>query len=135
MDVFFSGDGETGSDATDALYRNQGDGTFVDVTAAAGITPLSSGKGIAWGDYNNDGLLDLYVARVGSITGKAGARLYRNNGDGTFTNVTTEAGVGSAANTYAAAWGDYDNDGFLDLYVTNAGTGASRRQKLQLPLS
>lgn len=125
MDVFFSGDGDTGTDATDALYRNQGDGTFVNVTAAAGITPLSSGKGIAWGDYNNDGLLDLYVARVGSITGKAGARLYRNNGNGTFTDTTKEAGVASAANTYSAAWGDYDNDGLLDLFVTNAGDGAA----------
>lgn len=125
MDVFFSGDGAAGKDPTDALYRNLGNGTFVNATAAAGITPLSSGKGIAWGDYNNDGLLDLYVARVGSITGKAGARLYRNNGNGTFTDATKEAGVSSAANTYAAVWGDYDNDGFLDLFVTNAGNGAT----------
>ncbi len=121
MDVFFSGDGLTGGDATDALYRNQGDGTFVDVTAAAGLATLGNGHGMAWGDYDNDGLLDLYVARVGSLSGPSAARLYHNDGDGTFTDATKAAGVASAANTYSAVWGDYDNDGFLDLFVPNAG--------------
>ena len=121
MDVFFAGDGMPGSVPTDALFRNQG-GNFIDVTAAAGFTPLSSGHGIAWGDYNNDGLLDLYVARIGSKVGAAAARLYRNNGDGTFSDVTQEAGLRTDANTQSAVWGDYDNDGFLDLFVTNSGT-------------
>jgi hypothetical protein len=120
MDVFFSGDG-----TTDVLYHNQGDGTFVDVTAAAGMKPLKNGHGVAWGDYNNDGLLDLYVARGHLGTkGTMADTLYRNNGDGTFTDVTAAAGLATMANTWAAVWGDYDNDGFLDLFVSNAGTSA-----------
>ena len=121
MDVFFSGDGNGGKQNTDALYRNMGDGTFVDVTAAAKIIASSHGHGIAWGDYNNDGLIDFYVARVGDKAPTTAARLYRNNGDGTFTDVSAEAGLLSTANCYCAAWGDYDNDGYLDLFVSNAG--------------
>jgi ASPIC and UnbV/FG-GAP-like repeat len=114
MDVAITGDGQA-----EALYRNQG-GTFVDVTAASGLTALPSGHGIAWGDYNNDGFLDLYIARV-NTNGSSLPRLYRNNGNGTFTDVTEKAGLASAENTYCGVWGDYDNDGFLDLFVTNAG--------------
>ena len=134
MDVFFAGDGMPGSVPTDGLFRNQG-GNFMDVTAAAGFTPLSSGHGIAWGDYNNDGLLDLYVARIGAKVGASAARLYRNNGDGTFSDATQEAGLRTGANTQSAVWGDYDNDGFLDLFVTNAGTElvGSRQCQFALP--
>ncbi|HEY1771284.1 MAG TPA: CRTAC1 family protein [Chthoniobacterales bacterium] len=121
MDVFFSGDGSGRNSRVDALYRNNGDGTFSDVTTAAGIVRSSHGHGIAWGDYNNDGLLDLYVARVGDKAPTPDARLYRNNGDGTFTDVTKEAGLENTSNCYSAAWGDYDNDGYLDLFVSNAG--------------
>ena len=121
IDAFFTGDGEMGINNTDALYRNRGDGTYVEVTDAAGIIRYPYGHGIAWGDYNNDGFLDLYVARVGSRTDTPQARLYRNNGDGTFTDVTAQTGLLSSANTYGAVWGDYDNDGYLDLFVTNSG--------------
>jgi hypothetical protein len=118
MDVFFSGD-----KTTDVLYHNNRNGTFSDVSAAAGMKPLTNGHGIAWGDYNNDGFLDLYVARghQGS-DGQTADTLYRNNGNGTFTDATAAAGLTETANTWAAIWGDYDNDGFLDLFVTNAGT-------------
>jgi enediyne biosynthesis protein E4 len=119
MDIAFSGDG-----TTDALYRNQGDGTFVDVSSAAGMTPASSGKGIAWGDYNNDGFVDLYIARGAIGAGPFSNTLYRNNGDGTFTDVSAEAGVAATTDTWSAVWGDYDNDGFLDLFVTSGGPGA-----------
>jgi len=119
MDVAFSGVG-TG----EALYRNQGDGTFVDVTAAAGLNPREPCQGIAWGDYNNDGLLDLYVARGNQDSRPLENTLYRNNGDGTFTDVTAEAGVAAGPNNWAALWGDYDNDGFLDLFVANPGIAA-----------
>jgi enediyne biosynthesis protein E4 len=97
-----------------ALYRNEGDGTFTDVTVEAGLDCDGMGMGAAWGDYNNNDHLDLFVTRYGSN------RLYRNNGDGTFTDVTDEAGVGGGdAFSAGAVWGDYDRDGHLDLYVTN----------------
>ena len=117
MDVFFSGDV-----TTDVLYRNRGDGTFIDVTAATGMEPLGHGHGVAWGDYDNDGFLDMYVPREGALAGTGGT-LYHNNGDGTFSDVTSAAGLSTTANSWAAVWGDYDNDGLLDLFVTNSGDG------------
>jgi len=112
----------TGDLNTEALHRNQGDGTFVDVTTSAGLRPRAYAKGLAWGDYNNDGFVDLYITRGReSGNGNMADTLYRNNGDGTFTDVTAAAGITDTANTWAAVWGDYDNDGFLDLFVTCAG--------------
>lgn len=118
MDVAFGGNG-----TTEALYHNNGDGTFTDVTAAAGIIPRQNSNAIAWGDYNNDGFLDLYISR-GDPAGQGllGGTLYRNNGDGTFADVTEQAGLSQSTNCWAAIWGDYDNDGFLDLFVARAGT-------------
>lgn len=101
------------------LYRNNRDGTFTDVTQRAGVQGHGYEMGVAVGDYNNDGLEDLYVVGVHGNT------LYRNNGDGTFSDVTQAAGVsGSSAQgrklwSVAAAWIDYDNDGHLDLMVSN----------------
>jgi hypothetical protein len=86
--------------------------------------PGTSGKGLAWGDYNNDGFVDLYVTRGAVATGSYSNTLYRNNGDGTFTDVSAAAGVAATTNTWSAIWGDYDNDGFLDLFVTCAGPTA-----------
>jgi hypothetical protein len=119
MDVAFSGNG-----TAEALYHHNADGTFTDVTTAAGLTPKLNSQGLAWGDYNNDGLIDLYVSR-GSSNGKGDQNnsLYRNNGDGTFTDVAAEAGADDGTDTWAAVWGDYDNDGFLDLFVARPGTG------------
>lgn len=101
------------------LYRNNRDGTFTDVTRKAGVQGHGYEMGVAVGDYNNDGFEDLYVLGVhGNI-------LYRNNGDGTFTDVTQAAGVNGATAkghklwSVAAAWVDYDNDGRLDLVVSN----------------
>lgn len=96
-----------------ALYRNNGDGTFTDVSETSGADLDIFGMGAVWGDFNNNGLLDLYVTAYGPNV------LLRNNGDGTFTNVTTEAGVGDAAFSAGASWFDYNNNGWLDLYVTN----------------
>jgi len=96
------------------LFRNKGDGTFVDVTDKAGVADASGyGNGCTVGDYDNDGDEDLYVTNFGPSI------LYRNNGDGTFTDVTQEAGVKDGLYATSAAWADYDNDGRLDLFVAN----------------
>jgi hypothetical protein len=96
------------------LYRNNHDGTFTDVTAKSGINHCGWGFGVAVGDYDNDGHEDLYITYLD------GAVLYHNNGGGTFTDVTARAGVGNAGRWgTSAAFGDYDNDGNLDLYVAN----------------
>jgi hypothetical protein len=94
-----------------ALYRNNRDGTFTDVTEKAGVGGGGYGMGVAVGDYNNDGLPDIYVTQYGKNI------LYRNNGDGTFTDVTEKAGVGVSGWSTSAVWFDYDNDGRLDLFV------------------
>jgi enediyne biosynthesis protein E4 len=94
-----------------ALYRNNRDGTFTDVTEKAGVAGGGYGMGVAVGDYNGDGFPDLYVTQFGRNI------LYRNNGDGTFTDVTDKAGVACAGWSSSAVWFDYDNDGRLDLFV------------------
>ncbi len=98
---------------TNKLYRNNGDGTFTDVTERAAVGDTGYGTGCATGDYDNDGDLDLYVTNYGPNL------LYRNNGDGTFTDVTERAAVGDSHWGAGCAFLDYDNDGDLDLYVAN----------------
>src|SRR5437016_3747966 len=97
----------------DVLYRNNGDGTFTDVTQSAGISNSMRGMGLTVGDYNNDGWPDIY------ITGFGASKLYRNNGNGKFSDVTARAGVNNDLWGSSAAFFDYDNDGYLDLYVCN----------------
>jgi len=94
-----------------ALYKNNRDGTFTDVTEKAGVPGTAYGMGVAVGDFNGDGYPDLYVTQCGSNV------LYRNNGDGTFTDVTEHAGVACDGWSTSAVWFDYDNDGRLDLFV------------------
>ena len=107
-----------------SLLRNRGDGTFEDVTAEAGlIAPIACQSG-AWADYDNDGFVDLYM--VGEYNRKNPdprnqGRLYHNNGNGKFTDVAGSAGVLNGRWGKGAAWGDYDNDGDPDLYVSNNG--------------
>ena len=96
-----------------ALYHNNGDGTFTDVTDKAGVGDIGWGMGAAVGDYNNDGFDDLYVTCLGPN------HLLKNNGNGTFTDVTQKAGVGDPRWSAGAAFVDYDNDGNLDLFVSN----------------
>jgi hypothetical protein len=102
-----------GQTSKGALYHNNHDGTFTDVTAKAGLSTPCFAMGGAVGDYNNDGWPDLYVTCLG------GNVLYKNNGDGTFTDVTAKAGVADGRWSAGAAFGDYDGDGFLDLMVSN----------------
>ncbi len=96
-----------------ALYHNNGDGTFTDVTDKAGVGDIGWGMGVAIGDYNNDGFDDIYVTCLGPN------HLLKNNGNGTFTDVTQKAGVGDPRWSAGAAFVDYDNDGKLDLFVSN----------------
>src|SRR5215467_10141409 len=94
-----------------ALYRNNRNGTFTDVTENARVPGVGYGMGAAVGDYDADGFPDLYVTQYGRNI------LYHNNGDGTFTDVTERAGVGVPGWSSSAVWFDYDNDGRLDLFV------------------
>lgn len=99
-----------------ALYRNNHDGTFTDVTLKAGVACGQDGDfgmGAAAGDFNGDGWLDLYVTNYGRN------RLFQNNGNGTFTDITEKAGVAAPNWSTCATWFDYDNDGKLDLFVSN----------------
>ena len=104
-----------GSKATNRLYRNNRDGTFTDVTRAAGLERTGWASAVCAGDYNNDGWTDLFVTYWGQNV------LYRNNGDGTFTDVTKEAGLWEAKRRWGAGctFVDYDRDGHLDLFVSN----------------
>jgi hypothetical protein len=124
MDLFFTNGAKLPElEKTDArfyscLLRNRGDGTFEDVTARAGLLgkDLGFSFGVAAGDYDNDGHEDLFICNAGRNT------LYHNNGDGTFTDVTERSGIGTKPKdvlSVAAAWFDYDNDGKLDLIVSN----------------
>ncbi len=101
----------SGGDYPSQLFRNEGDGRFVDVAVAAGVTNDRYAKGVTVGDYDNDGDLDLFVSNFGPN------RLYRNNGDGTFVNVAILAGVVGPRWSFATWFFDYDNDGWLDLFV------------------
>jgi hypothetical protein len=125
LDIFFANGAAIPSlEKTDPsywnrLYRNNGDGTFTDVTESAGLKGIGYSMGAAAGDYDNDGFVDLYV------TGVNRNQLFHNNGDGTFTNVTEKAhvdgmvaGIGKTWSV-AAGWFDYNNDGLLDLFVVN----------------
>lgn len=103
------------------LYENNGNGTFTDVTSKAGISVQASSHSAVFGDYDNDRYLDIYIVNSGSHVGNGDNVLYRNNRDNTFTDVTNETGVAAPVSGRGdcAAWGDFNNDGFLDLYVTN----------------
>ncbi|HWA95558.1 MAG TPA: CRTAC1 family protein [Terracidiphilus sp.] len=125
LDIFFTNGAaipsleKTGKKYANRLYRNNGDGTFTDVTAKAGLAGIGYSMGVAAADYDNDGNVDLYVA------GYNRNQLFHNNGDGTFTDVTEKAGVSGVISGYGKPWGqtagwfDYNNDGRLDLLVIN----------------
>lgn len=123
MDIFFTNGAhmpemsKVDSSYYNRLYRNRGDGTFEDVTEKAGLSGANLGFsfGVAIGDYDNDGYEDIFIANAGANT------LYHNNGNGTFTDVSSKAGLDKPADliSVGGAWIDYDNDGLLDLLVTH----------------
>lgn len=118
IDIYFiNGTNQVGNkkDKTlhNMLYRNNGDGTFSDTTAVAGVGSTAYGVGATVGDYDNDGDIDLYITNFGAD------QLYRNNGDGTFTDITKQAQVQNDKWGTSCAFADVDNDGDLDLYITN----------------
>ena len=117
QDVFFvnSSDwpGHTRAHSTGALYHNNGNGTFTDVTRSSGLAVELYGLGCAVGDFDNDGRDDLYITALG------GNRLFRNLGNGKFADVTAHAGVKDAGFSTGAVWFDFDNDGKLDLFVSH----------------
>jgi enediyne biosynthesis protein E4 len=105
--------GQSGAPSYSALYRNNRNGTFTDITRQAGLAVEMYGLGVSAADYDNDGRTDIYV------TGLGPNRLFHNTGRGTFEDVTARAGVGDPGFSASAAWFDYDRDGKLDLFVTN----------------
>lgn len=105
--------GQPAKPSAPALYRNNHNGTFTDVTAAAGLKTATYGLGASAADFDNDGKIDLYVTSLG------GNHLYRNLGGLKFADVTAQAGVGSSGFSTSAAWLDYDRDGRLDLFVAH----------------
>jgi enediyne biosynthesis protein E4 len=104
-----------------ALYRNNHDGTFSDVTQKAGITTAFFGMGVAVGDYDHDGYEDIFISGVGRNV------LYHNNRNGTFTDVTASSGIKATQWGSSALWFDYDNDGKLDLFVSEFGDYSNMR--------
>ena len=113
---------EANGQQPNSLIRNNGDGTFADVTFDTGLGDAHyPSQTAAWGDYDNDGDLDLYVGNEWTPMLAAPSQLFRNNGDGTFTDVAEAAGVANRRRAKSVVWGDYDGDGLADLYVSNLG--------------
>ena len=102
------------------LFRNDGNGRFEDVAQDAGLQNWRYCKGSAWGDYDNDGDADLYISNFGEDN-----RLYRNNGDGSFTDIALELGVIEPIDSFATWFWDYDNDGWLDIFIAAYGENIS----------
>ena len=129
--------------AFNGLFQNNGDGTFTDVTYAAGVANGFGNSGVVAGDIDNDGFPDLFLTGEGRLVGpvQTPTRMYHNNGNGTFDDITATAGLPGADTALSAAMGDINNDGFLDIFIaspghipflTGPGTGTSDENKLYL---
>jgi hypothetical protein len=123
-DLYVGGINDTSEPVTRALYRNNGNGTFTDVTVQTGLSGRGNNISCYWGDFDNDGDQDLFLANSsgpGHPEKEWGANsLFRNNGDGTFTDISKQAGVDILTNSRGSTIGDIDNDGDLDIYVNNS---------------
>ena len=132
QDFFAVSGGRLSVHPRDYLFINNGNGTFTELSQEWGLTGVHLGKGAAVGDINNDGWLDLFVVSAGPVgaPGPGHHRLYRNNGDDTFTEIAEDAGVNQTAlieDGFGATFGDYDLDGDLDLFVAGFAGGAGNR--------
>ncbi|MCB1096902.1 MAG: CRTAC1 family protein [Verrucomicrobiae bacterium] len=130
LDLYVGNEATGDNPAPSQLFRNQGDGTFVDVAPAAGVTNDKFAKAVACGDLDNDGWTDIVVSNLYSEN-----RLYHNNGDGTFIDIATQAGVDRPLKSFPAWIWDYDNDGNLDIFIASY-SGAPEdyvRKALQMP--
>jgi hypothetical protein len=116
VDLFVCSSVNSGS-VTNRLYHNNGNGTFTRITTGTPVNERGDSDAAVWGDFDNDGDLDLFVSNYGS---PGSDFFYRNEGGGTFTKVTQGAWVTDSGAGVGAAWADYDNDGYLDLYVVNS---------------
>lgn len=121
LDMFLGTQSNPNSLLTGILYKNNGNGTFTDVTQASGVTTNYYTWGAEWGDFNNDGHLDLFLADYTGLN-----QLYKNNGNGTFTDVGMAMGVNDPGQSYSCSWLDYDNDGDLDIYIARGQTHADK---------
>jgi hypothetical protein len=115
---------------TDRFYVNNGDGTFTDKTESAVGFDTKKGMNVDWGDYDNDGLLDIYVTNITDEYMREGNFLWHNNGNLTFTDLSRETGTYDTGWGWAAKFFDYDNDGWLDLYVVNGWVSAGKESYL-----
>ncbi|MCH7825298.1 MAG: CRTAC1 family protein, partial [Acidobacteria bacterium] len=114
VDLFVGNESTPGQRSPSQLFRNEGEGRFVEIAASAGVQNFRFTKGVSWGDYNDDGFADLYVSNFEDTN-----RLYRNNRDGTFTDVAPDLGVTAPISSFSTWFWDMDNDGAQDLLVTS----------------
>ena len=139
LDLFLT----NGPGANNGLFRNNGNGTFTDVASSAGVANGSGSSGVVVGDIDNDGFPDIFVSGEGFVIGpqQSPVKLYHNNGNGTFSDITDFSGVTGAESALSAAMGDINNDGFVDIFITSpghiplitgAGTEKSHENKLYL---
>ena len=114
MDLFAANNNNTNN----SLYSNNGDGTFTKVTAGIIVTDGGSTSQASWGDYNNDGNIDLFITNKEAPISQDNS-LYLNNGSGNFTKITTGSIVNDGGYSFGSAWADVNNDGYLDMFVVN----------------
>jgi hypothetical protein len=121
LDVYMGNQTAIGQAYTGFLYRNEGNGTFTNVTAASQLVTVFYNWGAEWGDYNNDGHLDIFLANYTGLN-----QLFKNNGNGTFSDVTSQMGINDQGQSYSCGWADYDNDGDLDVYIARSQNNMDR---------
>lgn len=109
---------------TNSLYKNNGDGTWEDVAVEAGVDDIGHGRGVAWGDINNDGFMDILVGNQVGSDYPGYNKLFVSNGDGTFTDISVNAGITENVRTRCVSMADYNNDGWIDLYTVSFGSTA-----------